>query len=82
MEMCKTLLGFAHFHRHRRHEPKQQKPDTSLATKTGHFHLLPTTAWVVSSVQNNSREAHPLTAAERRQYVATAEGRGTDDLQR
>ncbi len=34
MEMCKTLLGFAHFHRHRRHEPKQnrtlhllQKPD-------------------------------------------------------
>jgi hypothetical protein len=35
MEMCKTRLGFAHFHRHRRHEPKQpnrtlhllQKPD-------------------------------------------------------
>ncbi len=38
MEMCKTLLGFAHFHRHRRHEPKQQnrtlhllqKPDISI----------------------------------------------------
>ena len=42
MEMCKTLLGFAHFHRHGRHELKTTKPDTSLATKTGHFHLLPT----------------------------------------
>jgi hypothetical protein len=42
MEMCKTLLGFAHFHRHGRHEPKTTKPDISFATKTGHFHLLPT----------------------------------------
>jgi hypothetical protein len=42
MEMCKTLLGFAHFHRHGWHELKTTKPDTSLATKTGHFHLLPT----------------------------------------
>jgi hypothetical protein len=42
MEMWKTLLGFAHFHRHGHHEPKTTKPDRSLATKTGHFHLLPT----------------------------------------
>jgi hypothetical protein len=42
MEMCKTLLGFAHFHRHGWHELKTTKPDTSLATKTGHFNLLPT----------------------------------------
>ena len=40
MEMCKTLLGFAHFHRHGWHEPKTTKPDRSFATKTGHFHLL------------------------------------------
>ena len=40
MEMCKTLLGFAHFHRHGGDELYKPKPDTSLATKTGHFHLL------------------------------------------
>ena len=45
MEMCKTLLGFAHFHRHRRHEPKQQnrtlhllqKPDISICYR----HIFP-----------------------------------------
>ncbi len=42
MEMCKTLLGFAHFHRHGGDELKTTKPDRSLATKTGHFYLLPT----------------------------------------
>jgi hypothetical protein len=40
MEMCKTLLGFAHFHRHGWHELKTTKPDRSFATNTGHFHLL------------------------------------------
>jgi hypothetical protein len=40
MEMCKTLLGFAHFHRHGSHELKTTKPDRSFATNTGHFHLL------------------------------------------
>ena len=40
MEMCKTQLGFAHFHRHGWHELKTTKPDRSFATKTGHFHLL------------------------------------------
>ena len=30
---------------------KQQKPDTSLATKTGHFHLLPTDPPTQSSSQ-------------------------------
>jgi len=40
MEMCKTLLGFVHFHRHGWHELKTTKPDRSFATNTGHFHLL------------------------------------------
>ena len=40
MEICKTLLGFAHFHSHGGHESKTTKPDRSFATKTGHFHLL------------------------------------------
>jgi hypothetical protein len=44
MEMRKTLLGFAHFHRRGEHEPKTTKPDRSFATKTGHFHLLLTRA--------------------------------------
>ena len=44
MEMCKTLLGFAHFHRHGWHKRKTTKPDRSLATETGHFYLLLTMA--------------------------------------
>ena len=46
MEMCKTLLGFAHFHRHGGDELKTTTPDRSLATKTGHFYLLPTIRYV------------------------------------
>ncbi len=37
MEMCKTLLGFAHFHRHRRHEPKQQNRTLHLLQKPDIF---------------------------------------------
>ena len=37
MEMCKTLLGFAHFHRHRRHEPKQQNRTLHLLPKPDIF---------------------------------------------
>src|SRR6266700_5418481 len=35
--MCKTLLGFAHFHRHRRHEPKQQNRTLHLLQKPDIF---------------------------------------------
>jgi hypothetical protein len=37
---CKTLRVSHHFHRLGDDESKTTKPDTSLATKTGHFHLL------------------------------------------
>ena len=44
--MCKTLLGFAHFHRHRRHEPKQQNRTLHLLQKPDIFicyrHVFPT----------------------------------------
>jgi hypothetical protein len=53
MEMCKTLLGFAHFHRHGWHELKTTKPDRSFATNTGHFHLLLTAKPDVLSVAND-----------------------------
>jgi hypothetical protein len=53
MEMCKTLLGFAHFHRHGWHELKSTKPDRSFATKTGHFHLLLTAGCRTVSVAND-----------------------------
>jgi hypothetical protein len=53
MEMCKTLLGFAHFHRHGWHELKTTKPDRSFATNTGHFHLLLTESGLHLSVAND-----------------------------
>jgi len=58
MEMCKTLLGFAHFHRHGWHELKTTKPDRSFATNTGHFHLLLTLAagFVSTSSQINTAD--------------------------
>ena len=37
---CKTLRVSHSFHRLDDNEPKTTKPDTSLATETGHFHLL------------------------------------------
>jgi len=37
---CKTLRVSHSFHRLDDDEPKTTKPDTSLATETGHFHLL------------------------------------------
>ena len=37
---CKTLQVSHSFHRLGGYEPKTTKPDRSLATKTGHFHLL------------------------------------------
>jgi hypothetical protein len=39
---CKTLRVSHRFHRLDGYELKTTKPDRSLATKTGHFHLLPT----------------------------------------
>src|SRR5215203_5790813 len=40
---CKTLRVLHRFHRPGDGEYKTTKPDTSFATETGHFHLLPTT---------------------------------------
>jgi len=37
---CKTLQVSHSFHRLGGYELKTTKPDRSLATKTGHFHLL------------------------------------------
>jgi hypothetical protein len=39
---CKTLRVSHSFHRLDGYKSKTTKPDRSLATKTGHFHLLPT----------------------------------------
>jgi len=41
---CKTLQVSHSFHRLGGYELKTTKPDRSLATKTGHFHLLLT--WI------------------------------------
>ena len=47
----KSPAGFPHsFHRPGGGQPNKPKPDRSLATKTGHFYLLPT----LITVRNNS----------------------------
>ena len=52
--MCKTLLGFAHFHRHRRHEPKQQNRTLHLLQKPDIFicYRHDTDTTVVTQFQN------------------------------
>src|SRR5437773_10254663 len=67
MEMCKTLLGFAHFHRHRRHEPKQQNRTLHLLQKPDIFICYRHLAVLMKNIKHNSRrEFLGLTGA----YVA------------
>ncbi len=59
MEMCKTLLGFAHFHRHRRHEPKQHiSTGTAVMNqnnKTGHFTCYKNRTFLFATDRRNNR---------------------------
>ena len=55
---CKTLRVSHSFHRLDDNEPKTTKPDTSLATETGHFHLLLTSKRAITAPgQEGWREA-------------------------
>ena len=56
MGKCKTLLGFALSHRHGGDKLNKPKPDRSLATETGHFHLLPTLMYTAGGDRSRSPE--------------------------
>jgi hypothetical protein len=66
---CKTLRVSHRFHRLGGDELNKPKPDRSFATKTGHFHLLPTGYFFQTPFNHGTARRSPST----KRYVSKCE---------